>query len=109
MKKKIYIGAKQTELAVNAATPLFFRSVFGKDIYSLSLDLSDDTGEALDTFTRLCFIMCMQAKKEDVRSMGEDDFVAWLENYLPYDMALAVPEVAEFYMTQTQPKVKPKN
>lgn len=110
MKGKITIGSKQTEVVVNAATPLFFRSVFGTDIYSLSMNLTDDdSGEAVDTYSRLFFVMAMQAKKADLRNMNEDDYIAWLEKYLPMDMAMACLQVAEFYVQQTQPNSKPKN
>lgn len=108
MKEKVNIGSKAVEMAVNAATPLYFKAVFGSDIYRLSMDLGDDTGEAIDNFQRLAFIMNMQAKKEDVMSKTVDDYITWLEKFLPMDMAVAVPDIAEVYMRQTQPTVKPK-
>lgn len=110
MKRKITIGSKQTEVVVNAATPVFFRAVFGTDIYSLSMNLTDDnTGEAIDTYSKLFFVMAMQAKKADLRNMNEDDYIAWLEKFLPMDMAMACLDVAEFYAQQTEPNAKPKN
>lgn len=108
MKEKINIGSKAVEMVVTAATPLHFRSVFNQDIYRISMDLGDDTGEAVDNFTKLAFIMAMKAKKMDMKSLTEDDFVDWLDKFLPMDMTLAVPEIADLYMRQTQPTVKPK-
>lgn len=108
MKEKVNIGAKSVELAVNAATPLYFKAVFGQDIYRLSMDLGDDTGEAIDNFQKLAFIMNAQAKKDDVMSKTIEDYIAWLEKFLPMDIALAVPDIADVYMRQTQPTVTPK-
>lgn len=108
MKEKVNIGSTQVEMAVNAATPLYFKAVFGKDIYRISMDLGDDTGEAIDNFQKLAFIMNAQAKKKDVMALTIDDYIKWLEKFLPMDVAYAVPDIADVYMRQTQPTVKPK-
>lgn len=108
MKEKVNIGSKAVEMVVSAATPLYFKAVFCEDIYRISMDLGDDSGEAIDSFQKLAFIMNMQAKKEEIMSKTIGDYIEWLEKFLPMDMMVAVPDIADLYMRQTQPTVKPK-
>ena len=112
MKGKITIGNKSVELAANAATPVYFKQIFGEDYYVLAENFtkSDTNGESVDIYTRIAFIAAMQAKKtpDEMLGLNFTDYIKWVSQFEAYDMAGAVDAIAELYSRQAKATATPK-
>ena len=79
----IKIGEKKVDLLSNAATAIYYKQVFKKDILVIMLvtapngEMND--AEAVEMAQELCFIMAMQAEKEDMMQLSYEKYISWLE------------------------------
>lgn len=101
MYAKINIGAKEVELAANAATPIRYASVFHEDPMKMfnEIQKTDDAeGSASGLIMRLCFIMAMQAKRKDLSRVSEEDYITWLEDFEVMDFVDAANDIMAVYL-----------
>lgn len=82
MRKEVNIGGTMVTLEANAATPWRFKNVFHEDLLRLLNQTVDDEMLAVDTISRLAYVMMMQAEG-DTKNATEDKFIAWLEGFEP--------------------------
>lgn len=107
MYKTVTIGGKQVEMLANAATPYRYSQVFHDDfMQEITTDVTD--AKATNLFTRLGYIMAMQAAKSDMAKLNVESFIAWLEQFGPQDVVEALQDIAAVYSgtagTESDPK-----
>ena len=101
MYAKITIGSKEVELAANAATPRHFRNIFHRDAMKEFGEIYEgkiSEMESIDLFEQAAFVMNMAARKMDMRSLTEDDFVEWLSDFETYDFIEENQKIVAVYL-----------
>jgi len=66
-------------MLANAATPIRYKMIFGKDLLNAALFSSGDLD--LEVVSRLAFLLSKQAAKADMSRVSEDDYIEWLEDF----------------------------
>lgn len=101
MLAEIKLGDKVVPMVVNAATPIRFRNLFGKDLLTLIYEGSREGGVDLtvasEVAPELAFIMAKAAEKTDMNALSEDMYLKWLEDFGPLDFVNATEEIFNFY------------
>jgi hypothetical protein len=109
MYREITIGKKSIPMKATAATPVRYRHVFHQDVLTeLAAVKENNYGLAIDTISKLAFIMAKAADGTDMTKLNEDAFYAWLEGFGPNDIMMALGEVMELYNGNTATTVSPK-
>lgn len=103
----VTIGGKDVEMLANAATPYRYQAIFHEDY------LKQVTGaveaDPNDFFTKLGFVMAMQAeKKRDMSKVSADTFYEWLSQFEPSEVFAAVSDIADLYNGNAASDVDPK-
>ncbi len=96
----IKVGDKEVQMLSNGATPYRFKQVFKKDLlkfFSDAVNGKSEDGEAADMAIKLGFLMAMQAKKVNLNTLSEEDFITWLEDFEANDMILASENILALY------------
>ena len=101
MYGSIKIGNKDIEMLANGATPFWFNQIFHEDFFTEAGKLGSD-GVTANVFTRVAFVMAMQAAEKDMKKVNEGQFMKWLEQFDAMDLPNALPDVLEFYQKQSK-------
>lgn len=101
MLKEIKVGDKMVPMVVNAATPIRYRNLFGRDlltkIYEGSREGGVDLTVASEVAPELAFIMAKAADKSDMNALSEELYLKWLEDFGPMDFVNATEDIFNFY------------
>lgn len=101
MYGELMLGDKTVPMMVNAATPIRFRNLFGKDllttIYEGTREGGVDLTVASDIAPELAFIMAKAAEKADMNALSVEMYLKWLEDFGPLDFVNATEEIFNFY------------
>jgi hypothetical protein len=111
MYREIKIGAKNVPMKATGATPIRYRLVFKEDVLTEFSSVGDNYAVAIDTLSKLAFIMAMSADDSvDMSKINIDSFVNWLDGFEPFDITNASDEIVDLYMGNTvgQSEVKKK-
>lgn len=112
MEKVIKIGTKQIPLAANAATPIRFRNIFGKDLLTIVSEGTSAEGidmkVASEVAPELAFIMAKSAEKADMTKLNEDKLLEWLEQFEPMDLINATGDIFSVYFGDSETEVEAK-
>lgn len=84
-------------MLANAATPIRYKMIFGKDLLSSAITADGD----LDTeiVSKLAFLMSKQSAKVDLRALNEDEYIAWLEDFDSMAFVNNAREIFNVYMS----------
>ena len=80
MFKVIKVGEKEVPMLANAATPIRYRQVFGKNLLQYFMgktsqeDMAAMTGE-------LAYILARAGEGADMNKLNIDDYIEWLEDF----------------------------
>lgn len=97
---EVLIGGKSVRMHANAATPLRYKMIFGKDIIveinRMNKGLIDE-GELIELTGQIAFVMNMQAEKtrEQLSKITKNEYLDWLEEF---DGAMVFANAAEAIM-----------
>lgn len=109
MYREIEVGVSTVPMEANAATPIRYKMLFGKDLLTEFRYAEEDTARVSDCIPELAYIMAMQAAKT-TGSMSLDGYLAWLEQFEPLDLLNAGGAIATLYtdngVTTSDPKKK---
>lgn len=110
MYREIKIGEHTVPMSANGATPIRYKMVFGKDLISEFQSIENNYALAMDTISELAFIMAQTGAKADMDKLNINIYVAWLEQFEPFDITNASEDIIDLYMsnTQTTSEVKKK-
>lgn len=110
MYREIKIGQSTVPMSANGATPIRYRMVFGKDLINEFRGIDGNYSVAIDTVTELAFIMAKAGEKADMDKLNQNAYIAWLEQFEPFDITNAADEIIDLYMgnIQTSSEVKKK-
>lgn len=110
MERTILIGGGEVHLRANAATPIYYRNMFHDDLLA-HLGEEESGGTRTEVLMRLCFVEHMQAMHEpkDLRRIGEEQFLAWLEHFEWSDLVDAGAQAVEVWTGQSESTSTLKN
>lgn len=66
-------------MLANAATPIRYKMMFGKDLMNATIFSGGDLD--LEIISRLAYILSKQAAKVDMSRLSDDDYIDWLEDF----------------------------
>lgn len=112
MNKVIKIGTKDVTLEANAATPIRYRDIFGKDLLTQIAEGTTDNGVDMTVASmvapELAFIMAKSAAKADMGSLNKDKMLKWLEQFETMDVVNATEDIFAVYFGDAQTGVESK-
>lgn len=112
MEKVIKIGTKDVTLAANAATPIRFRNIFGKDLLTMISEGTSSEGVdmkvASEVAPELAFLMAKTAEKADMTKLNEDKLLEWLEQFDAMDVINATEQIFQVYFGDSETEVEAK-
>lgn len=76
----IKIGGKNIPMKANAATPVRYRQVFGKNLLPYFMGKASDE-DAAEMVGELAYIMAQSAAGADMTKLSVDGYVEWLEEF----------------------------
>lgn len=106
MYGKITIGGKEVELVANAATPYRYQQIFHEDY--LKKVTGKEEADPNDFFTKIGFVMAMQAAKKDLSKVNVETFYKWLEEFEPSEVFAAAGDIADVFNGEAAGTVDPK-
>lgn len=106
MKGTIKIGSYEVGMSANAASPYFFKQIFGQDFFRESQKADFDS----EIFQKMAFVMAMQDIKTmpEMLKLNQESYIEWLLQFDPMDILNAVGDIAEFYIGQKKTTSTPK-
>ena len=108
MFKVVRIGEKDVEMLANAASPYRYKRIFREDFIKAAFENNGKPAESLDLFTKMGYVMAMQAAKADLDKLNEDTFLEWLEGFDAKELQDAIGDIAGVYMPNTETESSPK-
>ena len=108
MYRVIKIGEKEVEMVANAATVYRYKQIFHEDYFKRINSKDNDGYGNLEIFGRMGFVMAMQAQEKDLAKLNEESFFAWLEQFNPMDVNLAVDAIAKLLNGSSEGTSSPK-
>lgn len=110
MYKEIQVGAKTVPMLSNAATPLYFRQVFSKDllVFLQSMNNKGIVDGFSETVSQLAFVMAAQAEKKKINELNFDKYIEWLSGFEALDFETASGDILGLYTSGGRTLSKPK-
>ena len=107
MRGTVNISNIDVEMAANAATPFVYKTLFHEDL----LVLFQSPNPSPDLFTKLGYVMAMQAQKPttELMKLTMDGFYQWCEQFESIDIIQASGDIAAIYTHQTEKSSVPKS
>jgi len=91
-------GEKRTvPMLANAATPIRYKMVFGKDLLN-SMMFTGGTDLDIEIIGRLAYLLNKQAIKADLAKLTEDDYIDWLEGFDSMAFIDSAQEIVGVYL-----------
>lgn len=112
MYRVIRVGEQDIPMKANAATPIRYRQVFGKNLLPFFIGKASDE-DAAEMIGELAYIMSASANGTDMTKLSYDGYVEWLEGFDPMDFvdANTVTALVNLYQgneeSQTEVKKSP--
>ena len=105
MIKTIKIGNRDVKLNANAATPIFYRSKFNRDLMQdLSPGFTVDGAVEYETYARLAYIMAQDAGEE-----VPEEYTDWLKEFDGlFDLIEALDDIMDVWNRSQKATVVPK-
>lgn len=80
MFKTIKVGEKEIPMLANAATPIRYRQVFGKNLLKYFME-STPYEEIAASIGELAYILARAGEGADMNRLNIDDYIEWLEGF----------------------------
>lgn len=116
MYKEIQIGGSTVPMKATAATPFYFKQIFGIDLMKVfnQAAKTSDEGEASAVISEhipeLAYVMKCQGAGEDMTTRNMEAYIEWLEGMEPNDILLSAKDILMLYngnkVTSAVPKKK---
>ena len=91
-------GDKRTvPMLANAATPIRYKMIFGKDMLKSVVGADGDIDAEI--ISRLGYLMSKQAAKVDLSKLNDDEYITWLEDYDSMAFVNNAKEIFEVYLS----------
>lgn len=110
MTKEITIGGKQITFTANAATPIYYKQFFKKDLMKFTALNENEAAMELaeGEINELAFIMAKQADKADMMKLTFANYLEWLELFDALDLTMKSDEIYMVYVGDSVPMEEPK-
>lgn len=103
MYNLVKIGEKTVPMLAMASVDVYYRNIFHEDPVKRESELPG-AAEAVEFYSRMAFVMAKFAElksRDGMKTLTEDDFVDWLDQYDRMDMANALVDVQKTYNGQS--------
>lgn len=104
----VSVGDRQVDFVANAATPIYFKRIFHKDLFAEMMN----AGESGDTESQfaLAFVMAKQASEDrtKITTLSDVDFFEWLEEFEVTDLATAMADIVSVFNATRKGESVPK-
>lgn len=107
MLQTITAGSKQIDLRASGATPIYFKTVFHKDIIT-ALKSMDNEETVQEYAPELAYIMNQQAAGSNMAMLNYDTFIEWLDQFEPLDLVMAAKDIVTVYLASAKQTATPK-
>lgn len=107
MFQTITAGSKQLDLRASGATPIYFKTVFHKDIIT-ALKSMDNEETVQEYAPELAYIMNQQAAGSNMAMLNYDTFIEWLDQFEPLDLVMASKDIITVYLASAKQTATPK-
>lgn len=103
-------GPQEYSFEANGTTKIRYKQFFHEDL-NKALDRLEPNSANYDSdvIDQLAFIMNMQARKKDMASLTEEDFIAWLEHLEGGATRWISTDILNIYIGNTETTSKTKN
>jgi hypothetical protein len=99
MYREITVGTQSIPMKATASTPIRYRMVFNQDLISEFQSIESDASLAIDTISKLAFIMASAADPSvDMSALNMEKYMNWLEQFEPFDLTNASDQIVDVYM-----------
>ena len=102
MYREIKVGEKSVPMKATGATPIRYKLLFGEDVLKQFSDIENNSAVAVDTISKLAFIMAMSASGVDMSKLSMDGYISWLELFEPFDLTEAADAIVDLYLGNTK-------
>lgn len=103
MYREIKVGKESIPMKATAATPIRYRHVFMQDVITEFTKVQENYGLAIDTISKLAFIMAKTADPTaDLTALNMDAYISWLEQFEPFDITNAANDIVDLYLGNTE-------
>ena len=99
MFREIQVGEKTVPMLSNAATPIYYRQVFSKDllVFLQSMNNKGIVDGFSETVSQLGYVMAAQADKKKINELNFDKYIEWLSDFEPLDFEQASGDILGLY------------
>lgn len=106
MYKEVQIGEKTVGMLANAASPIFYKSLFHEDFLKATQAKEPDN----EIVQKMGFIMAMNANHgaKEMMQLTYEQYVDWLISYEPMDLLNAAADIMNVYTGTTLGSAVPK-
>lgn len=101
MYREIKVGEKSIPMKATGATPIRYRMLFGEDVLNQFSNSEGNYSVAIDTISKLAFIMTMAASDCDMSKLSMEGYISWLEQFEPFDLTNAADSIVDLYVGNT--------
>lgn len=108
MKGTVKIGDREIPMMANGATNIYYRQLTKKDLLAFftSQKKNADNADGIEALMPLAYVMAMQAEGRTTFSM--DDYMAWLAEFEPLEIEMALDAVMNLYTNNKVSTATPK-
>lgn len=101
MYREIKVGEKSIPMKATGATPIRYRMLFGEDVLNQFTHADSNYSLAIDTISKLAYIMTMAASGTDMSKLSMDGYILWLEQFEPFDLTESADAIVDLYVGNT--------
>lgn len=101
MYREIKVGEKSIPMKATGATPIRYRMLFKEDVLNEFTHVDGNYSVAIDTISKLAFIMTMAATGEDMSKLSMEGYISWLDQFEPFDLTNAADSIVDLYIGNT--------
>lgn len=100
MQKTVKIGDKDVMMRSSATTAIRYRNIFHEDIMKelMEMDPKKMDANVIEKIQKLGYIMARSAEHADMKTLTEDGFVEWLDQFETIDIIQASKDIMMLYL-----------
>lgn len=103
---KIVIDGIEMEFSANAATPIRYKQIFGRDLLREAQDT--ENSDYYEMITQLAYVLNRQGNKIGFKDTTFGDYVEWLEKFSPMAFIDVADDIIGVWTDSEKTNSKPK-
>lgn len=102
MFKEIKIGGQPVALLSNAATPIYYKQLFGRDVIKCLAEAATERTLVVSMAPEIAYVMAAQSAKTDMTTLNMEKYIGWLEGFGAVDFVDATDDIWDVYYGTTK-------